>query len=66
MSLSPREVAASYRLYAAYCGEVARDALDAGRKVALLNMAQAWAKLAERVENKSETDGPDVTPYSEH
>ena len=47
------EVAACYRLYAACCVELARDPLEPGRKVALLDMAQAWARLAERVEKNS-------------
>jgi len=48
--MSPSEVAACYRLYAAYCVENAQSALESGRKVALLDMAQAWAKLAEQTE----------------
>ena len=47
------EVAACYRLYAACCVELARDPLKPGRKVALLDMAQAWARLAEQVEKNS-------------
>jgi hypothetical protein len=38
---------ASYRLYAAYCAEIAQTVTDSARKVALLDMAQAWARLAE-------------------
>jgi hypothetical protein len=41
--MSPGEVAASYRLYAAYCAEIAQTVTDSARKVALLDMAQAWA-----------------------
>jgi hypothetical protein len=48
--MSPSEVVACYRLFAAYCVESAQDTLDAGRKIALLNMAQDWSRLAERVE----------------
>ena len=48
--MSPSEVAACYRLFAAYCVESAQDPLEAGRKIALLDMAQAWSRLAERVE----------------
>jgi hypothetical protein len=54
--MSPSEVAASYRLYAAYCAEIAQEPVDPGRKVALLNMAQAWAKLADHIENLGRTD----------
>jgi len=45
--MSPGEAAASYRLYAAYCAEIAQTVTDSVRKVALLDMAQAWARLAE-------------------
>jgi hypothetical protein len=45
--MSPGELAASYRLYAAYCAEIAQTVTDSARKVALLDMAQAWARLAE-------------------
>jgi hypothetical protein len=48
--MSPREAAASYRLYAVYCAEIAQTVTDSARKVALLDMAQAWAKLAEHVD----------------
>lgn len=41
------ESAASYRLYAAYCLEIAQDTTDPARKVALLNMVQAWTRLAD-------------------
>ena len=39
-----------YRLYAVYCAEIAQTVTDSARKVALLDMAQAWAKLAEHVD----------------
>jgi hypothetical protein len=45
--MSPGEAAAAYRLYAAYCAEIAQTVTDSARKVALLDMAQAWAQLAE-------------------
>ena len=48
--MSPGEAAASYRLYAVYCAEIAQTVTDSARKVALLDMAQAWAKLAEHVD----------------
>jgi hypothetical protein len=46
-------MAASYRLYAVYCAEIAQTVTDSARKVALLDMAQAWAKLAEHVDKDS-------------
>ena len=51
--MSPGEAAASYRLYAAYCAEIAQTVTDSARKVALLDMAQAWAKLAEHIDKGS-------------
>jgi hypothetical protein len=45
--MSRSEVAASYRLYAAYCFEAARVTSEPGRRLALLNMAQAWTELAD-------------------
>jgi hypothetical protein len=52
--MSPGEAAASYRLYAAYCAEIAQTVTDSARRVALLDMAQAWARLAEHIDK----DGP--------
>jgi len=48
MSASPSELIASYRLHAANCIEIARD-LEPDRKLALLNIAQAWLNLAEQI-----------------
>jgi hypothetical protein len=55
--MSRGEAVAYYRLYAAYCAEVARDPSEPGRKVALLNLAQAWLRLAEQVEKTSDDVG---------
>lgn len=41
--MSPGDAAASYRLYAVYCVEIAQTVTDSARKV-------AWAKLAEHVD----------------
>lgn len=61
--MSPGEAAASYRLYAVYCAEIAQTVTDSGRKVALLDMAQAWAKLAEHVDKDSPpAEASAVTP----
>lgn len=59
--MSPAEAAASYRLYAIYCAEIAQTVADSARKVALLDMAQAWAKLAEHVDHGS-PPAPAATP----
>ena len=40
--MSPSEIKACYRLYAAHCLEIAQRLSDSGSKIALLNMAQTW------------------------
>jgi hypothetical protein len=66
--MSPGELVACYRLYAANCIEVARD-LEPARKLALLNMAQAWLNLADQVEKNLNTvlvyETPITPPRSE-
>ena len=47
--VSLSKIAAGYRLYAAWCAELAKPVSDPGRRVALLTMAQDWLKLAEQV-----------------
>ena len=47
--VSLSKIAAGYRLYAAWCAELAKHVSDPGRRVALLTMAQDWLKLAEQV-----------------
>ncbi len=49
-----REIGALYRLYAAHCLGIAKDISDPARKLALLDMAQAWAALAEQAENSAD------------
>lgn len=61
--MTPGEAAAGYRLYAAYCAEIAQTVTDSARKVALLDMAQAWARLAEIADKDSPAeDAPAATP----
>jgi hypothetical protein len=50
MEMSPREIIACYRLYAAHCIEIAQRFSDRGGKIALLNMAQTWIALADQIE----------------
>jgi hypothetical protein len=50
------ELAACYRLYAAYCVEKAQESLEPGRKTALLAMAQAWSRLAEHIDKSVRYD----------
>jgi len=59
--MTPGEAAAGYRLYAAYCAEIAQTVTDTARKVALLDMAQAWVRLAE-IADKDTEDAPAATP----
>jgi hypothetical protein len=47
--VSPSEIAACYRLYAACRAEIAQRASDQSRKVRFLDLAQAWLRLAEQV-----------------
>jgi hypothetical protein len=54
--MSRSEVVACYRLYAVYCVEIAQHAIDPGRKVALLDMAQSWTKLADQIEKNGIRD----------
>jgi len=60
--MSPGEAAASYRLYAAYCAEIAQTVTDSARKVALLDMAQAWARLAELADKDRSSGGANRSP----
>jgi hypothetical protein len=50
------DVAACYRLYAAYCIELAQNIMDSRHKAALLNMAQGWGNLASHIENRRDAD----------
>jgi hypothetical protein len=51
--MSPAEVVACYRLYAATCIEIASD-LEPKRKLALLTIAQAWMALADFADRNTE------------
>jgi hypothetical protein len=51
--MTPSEIVSCYRLYAAECVEIAGD-LEAERKLALLNIAQAWLNLAAQVAKNAE------------
>jgi hypothetical protein len=48
------ELVAAYRLNAANCTEMARHFGDVEHKIALLDMAQAWLRLAEITEKFGE------------
>jgi hypothetical protein len=49
-----KHLIAGYRLNAANCFDLAREFPDAQRKLALLDMAAAWLKLAEITEEFGE------------
>jgi|HubBroStandDraft_1064217.scaffolds.fasta_scaffold1667947_1 hypothetical protein len=57
--MSPSEVAARYRHYAASSVDLAQGVLEPARKAALINMAQAWATLAENVEKNCGLSRPE-------
>jgi hypothetical protein len=50
MGITPAQLAARYWGYAAQCLVVAQRQDNAGDKLALINMAQAWVNLAEQAE----------------
>ena len=50
MRITPAHLAARYWGYAAQCLVVAQRQDNAGDKLALINMAQAWVNLAEQAE----------------
>lgn len=50
MGITPAELASRYRSYAANCVALSQSHDDAGEKLLLLDMAQAWMALAEQAE----------------
>jgi hypothetical protein len=66
MGMSLGKTIACYRLYAAYCLEIAQRLSDRGGKIALLNMAQTWIALADQIEKaKGATHGVPTHPSDE-
>jgi hypothetical protein len=59
MGITPAQLAARYWGYAAQCLIVAQRQDDAGDKLALINMAQAWVNLAEQTEQNT----PSLSAY---
>jgi hypothetical protein len=51
--LSDRDDAAEYRTCAEECAAMAQAIADPAHRVALLQMAQAWMRLAEKAEQKT-------------
>jgi hypothetical protein len=56
------ESAKEYRVRAQHCIDIARDTQDAGRRLILVEMAQAWMRLADQAERNRKTDMVYVTP----
>jgi hypothetical protein len=53
MRITPAQLAAHYRGYAAQCVIVAQHQHSAGDRLTLINMAQAWSALAEQTEKSA-------------
>jgi hypothetical protein len=53
-TMSPDEIVAGYRRYAAECIEIAQR-LEPEGKLALLHIAQAWLNLADQIAKNYET-----------
>lgn len=53
MGITPAQLAAHCRGYAAQCLIVAQHQNSAGDRLALINMAQAWAALADQIVNNA-------------
>lgn len=51
MGIKPAQLAAHCRGYAAQCLVVAQHQHNAGDRLTLINMAQAWAALADQIIN---------------
>lgn len=50
MAMTPTELAARYREYAAKCVLLAQSQENANERLGLIDMAQAWIALAEQAE----------------
>jgi hypothetical protein len=65
--MSPAELSASFRLYAARCIEIAQELPDPHRRAAVLTMAQTWFALADQVEkNAGVVAGVSLVPPEEN
>ena len=60
--MTPAELAARYRAYAAQCLIVAQSHDEPGEKLALIDMAQAWITLAEQTEKNGRVSVVYETP----
>jgi hypothetical protein len=55
---SARAKAATYRLHAAHCAEIAQRSLDPETRVSIAKMSVAWLRLAELAETNRESQSP--------
>ena len=53
--MSGGDLAAAYRLHAAYCLDLAHRASDSANRLLFLAMARAWLNLAEQAIKNSDT-----------
>jgi hypothetical protein len=58
-----RDDAKVYRVRAQHCLEIAQDTDDLGRKMVLLDMAQAWMHLAEQATRNRKNNMVYETPW---
>jgi hypothetical protein len=65
MGITPAQLAARYWGYAAQCLIVAQRQDNAGDKLALVNIAQAWVNLAEQTEKNAPAFVSHETPAPE-
>jgi hypothetical protein len=59
--MSGSEKAATYRLHAAHCAEIAQRSSDPETRVSLTKMSVAWVRLAELAETNRESQPPIAT-----
>jgi len=64
MGMTPSELAARYREYAAQCMLLAENQENANEKLALIDMTQAWIALAELAEKNESLFVAHETPNS--
>jgi hypothetical protein len=56
--MSRSEVVACYRLYAAYCLDLAQHHVEPDRRIAWLAFARAWSRLADQAEKNDGSEFP--------
>jgi hypothetical protein len=59
--MSGSENAATYRLHAAHCAEIAQKSSDPEARASLTKMSVAWLRLAELAETNRESQSPGAT-----